>query len=542
MNVQTQIDRLSANVLAAYSACQEKGAQMPPAQTSANLAGTIRSIKSGGGPIAMVPIQLGGLTYSGEAQTPQWNGFDPEKMAISGTTSAINAGSYAAQFTPKEGFYWADDGSTGPRTSAWSIARQPVAALPSQSGTLSYTGGVLSPSWSHFDPVQLTIGGTTTGTNAGSYQANFTPNGNFCWADGSTGSRSVSWTIAKAPGSLSLSASSLSLDISAMTKTFTVTRAGDGAISARSSNTSVATVNVSGNIVTVTGQGAGSAAITVQVEEGTNHLAPSAKTVSASVSLPSSVLDENSWATIRAVSDRSMGERFWEVGDCKAVTLNGTVGILTLSNFTCYVFILGFNHNAALEGASRIHFAFGKTARTGGTDIAFCDSQYGNRGTSVAFRMNLAASNSKGWEGSYMRTTICKQFENVIPAALRSVLKTVTKYSDNTGGTGITGSEANAARVTSTTDIFYLLSELEVRGITSHANSYEANKQRQYDYYKAGNSQSKYKHDSTETRVPWFSRSVVLKSGIQFVYILRDNYTQNGYANASYAFSPAFCV
>ena len=327
-----------------------------------------------------------------------------------------------------------------------------------------------------------------------------------------------------------------------MTKTFTVTRVGDGAISVRSSNTSVATVNVSGNVVTVTGQGAGSAAITVQVEEGTSHLAPSAKTVSVSVSLPSSVLDENSWAVIRAVSDRGMGERFWEVGDCKAVTLNGTVGILTLSNFTCYVFILGFNHNAALEGASRIHFAFGKTARTGGTDIAFCDSQYGNRGTSVAFRMNLAASNSKGWEGSYMRTTICKQFENVIPAALRSVLKTVTKYSDNTGGTGITGSEANAARVTSTTDIFYLLSELEVRGITSHANSYEANKQRQYDYYKAGNSQSKYKHDSTETRVLWFSRSVVLKSGIQFVYILRDNYTQNGYADASYAFSPAFCV
>ena len=539
MNVQTQIDRLSANVLAAYSACQEKGAQMPPAQTSANLAGTIRSIKSGGGPIAMVPIQLGGLTYSGEAQTPQWNGFDPEKMAISGTTSAINAGSYAAQFTPKEGFYWADDGSTGPRTSAWSIARQPVAALPSQSGTLSYTGGVLSPSWSHFDPVQLTIGGTTTGTNAGSYQANFTPTGNFCWADGSTGSRSVAWTIAKAPGGLSLSASSLSLDISAMTKTFTVTRAGDGAISASSSNTSVATVNVSGNVVTVTGQGAGSAAITVQVGEGTNHLAPSAKTLSVSVSLPSSVLDENSWAVIRAVSDRSVGERFWEVGDCKAVTLNGTVGILTLINFTCYVFILGFNHNAALEGASRIHFAFGKTARTGGTDIAFVDSEWEKEGATTAFRMNLTDTNKGGWESSYMRNTVCKQFESVVPASLRAVIKSVTKYTENKGG-NISGAEE---KITATEDVMFLLGEFEILGVRQQGNPYEASKQKQYAYYAAGNSKAKYRHSAPNALASPWTRSTKDKDYRAYIIMYGANARAEGRrAMYSYGFSPAFCV
>lgn len=542
MDVQAQIDRLHANVLAAYSACQEKGAQMPPAQTSVNLAGTIRSIKSGGGPLALVPIQLGGLTYNGEAQSPQWNGFDPEKMEISGTTSAINAGSYAAQFTPKEGFYWADDGSAGPRTSTWSIARQPVATLPSQSGTLSYTGGALSPSWSHFDPVQLTIGGTTTGTNAGSYQANFTPNGNFCWADGNTGSRSVAWIIAKAPGSLSLSASSLSLDISAMTKTITVSRTGDGAVSASSSNTSVATVNVSGNVVTVTGQGAGSASITVQVGEGTNHLAPSAKTVSVTVSLPSSVLDENTWSTIRAVSDRGMGERFWEVGDCKAVTLNGTVGILTLSNFTCYVFILGFNHNAALEGDARIHFAFGKTARTGGTDIAFCDSQYNKRGTSEAFRMNLNGKNEGGWKNSFMRNTICKQFQNILPAELRAALKTVTKYTDNTGGS-INNNVPPASNVTATTDTIFILGAFEISANATNANQFEADKQRQYSYYSAGNSMIKHNHAIVTTAVMHFVRSLVRISGSNFMctHPIAESFSSQG-ANQSIGFSPAFCV
>lgn len=535
---EDRMEAVSQDIAAAYSACQEKGAQMPPAQTSVNLAGTIRSIKSGGGPLALVPIQLGGLTYNGEAQSPQWNGFDPKKMEISGTTSAINAGSYAAQFTPKEGFYWADDGSAGPRTSTWSIARQPVAALPSQNGTLTYTGGALSPSWSHFDPVKLTIGGTTTGTNAGSYQANFTPNGNFCWADGNTGSRSVAWIIAKAPGSLSLSASSLSLDISAMTKTITVSRTGDGAVSASSSNTSVATVNVSGDVVTVTGQGAGSASITVQVGEGTNHLAPSAKTVSVTVSLPSSVLDENTWATIRAVSDRGMGERFWEVGDCKAVTLNGTVGILTLSNFTCYVFILGFNHNAALEGDARIHFAFGKTARTGGTDIAFCDSQYRKTGTSAAFRMNLNRRNQGGWESSYMRQTICTQLKNAAPADLQAVFKSVNKYTNNSG----VGAGSIQANVTITVDCFFLLSEYEFFGSIVYANTYEASKQKPYAYYAAGNSRVKHQHSAVTTVVFVGLRSSVANNTHSFVYGNTSGAAAFTYADTSLGFSPAFCV
>ena len=62
----------------------------------------------------------------------------------------------------------------------------------------------------------------------------------------------------------------------------------------------------------------------------------------------SAVLNDNDWATIKEVSDAGQGASYWSIGDRKAVTLNGTVGQLTLSNYTTYAFIIGFNHNASV--------------------------------------------------------------------------------------------------------------------------------------------------------------------------------------------------
>ena len=94
------------------------------------------------------------------------------------------------------------------------------------------------------------------------------------------------------------------------------------------------------------------------------------------LSFVSSTLNNNDWATIKSVSDAGQGANYWSIGDRKAVTLNGTVGNLSLSNVTTYAFIIGFNHNASVEGANRIHFQLAKTALSGGTDVCFCDSSY----------------------------------------------------------------------------------------------------------------------------------------------------------------------
>lgn len=150
--------------------------------------------------------------------------------------------------------------------------------VPSQRGTLRYTGSAQTPTWNDYDPTYMTMAGTTSGTNAGSYTATFTPKTYYKWSDGASGAKDVAWKIGKAPGSLSLSKESATIDADSATTTFTVTRAGDGEISAKSSDTSVATVSVSGTTVTVTKKMGGTATITVSVAEGTNHLAPDDKT------------------------------------------------------------------------------------------------------------------------------------------------------------------------------------------------------------------------------------------------------------------------
>lgn len=264
------------------------------------------------------------------------------------------------------------------------------------------------------------------------------------------------------------------------------------------------------------------------------------------LSFVSSTLNNNDWATIKSVSDAGQGANYWSIGDRKAVTLNGTVGNLSLSNVTTYAFIIGFNHNASVEGANRIHFQLAKTALSGGTDVCFCDSSYDlTVSTTGYFSINSRNTNSGGWESSQMRTNICgTSLSNysgtiiaVIPAALRAVLKSVTKYTDNTGD----GSTVDS-NVTATTDYFFLLSEFEVFGSISYGNTNEASKQAQYAYYSAGNSKIKYKHDDTSTPANWWLRSPTAKYSYRFAIVSVKAEAYYSYAIYSLGFAPGFCV
>lgn len=163
------------------------------------------------------------------------------------------------------------------------VERQTISAVPSQSGTLTYTGSALSPSWTGYDSAKMTIGGDTVKTDAGSYNATFTPTANYRWSDGTTGAKTVAWSIGKAAGSLSLSPTSITVDAENPTATFTITRAGNGAISISNNATGICTATLSGNVVTVTGLASGSATITVNVAEGSNHLAPASNTLPVTV-------------------------------------------------------------------------------------------------------------------------------------------------------------------------------------------------------------------------------------------------------------------
>ena len=267
------IPGVSASELAAVKAIADNAKSIAESASQAitDLTNTINSI----------PSQAGSLTYTGSAQTPIWNNFDDTKLDISGQTSGTDAGTYQAEFTPKDGFKWADE-TTSAKTVSWEIGRATI-ATPSQNESLTYTGSAQSPVWTGYEAERMTIGGTNSATNAGTYGANFTPTANYKWADGTTAAKTVNWTISKAAGSLSLNPTNMTLNNSTPTGKITVTRDGDGAITATSGSTGVATVSISGNTITVTGKSSGTAVITVKVAEGTNHTAPANKTCRVTV-------------------------------------------------------------------------------------------------------------------------------------------------------------------------------------------------------------------------------------------------------------------
>lgn len=234
------------------------------------------------------------------------------------------------------------------------------------------------------------------------------------------------------------------------------------------------------------------------------------------------VLDKNEWKVIKKVADADKGANYWAVGDTKRITLNGKVGAYTFSNFNVDVFILGFNHNSTKEGTHRIHFLLGKI---GGKFVGLVDSYYDPSGyttTSGAFTMNTSDTNSGGWAKTQMRSTVLGAASDptnptantllaALPADLRAVMKSVTKYTDNTGG----GSNS-ASAVTATTDYLWLLAEFEVFGSRTYANSSEPSSQAQYEYFKAGNSKIAYKHSAAETAAAWRLRSPYYNNGNGF--------------------------
>jgi hypothetical protein len=331
--------------------------------------------------------------------------------------------------------------------------------------------------------------------------------------------------------------------------TITVNVDSGASVTLKKGGTTIATKTSNGTAVfTVTETGAYTVTATKngQTTSGSVNVVSGTTSYSLTLSFVSSTLNNNEWSVIKSVSDAGQGANYWSIGDRKAVTLNGTVGKLSLSNATTYAFIIGFNHNASVEGANRIHFQLAKTALSGGTDVCLCDSSYNSTvSTTGYFSMNSSRTNSGGWASSQMRTNICGTSLSsysgtiiaVIPAALRAVLKSVTKYTDNTGG----GSTA-ASNVTATTDYFFLLSEYEVFGSISRANSNEASKQAQYAYYSAGNSKIKYKHDGTSTAALWWLRSPRASNSNNFVCVYTDGTVSGSDAIYSRGFAPGFCV
>lgn len=435
-----------------------------------------------------VPSQGSPIVYTGGQQSPDWTGYDSAEMTIGGTSAATDAGDYQAIFSLKDkvGTEWAD-GTTEDKTVSWSIGRATV-NVPTQSGSLTYNGSAQSPSWSGYDSSKMTMGGTTSGTNAGSYDANFTTTANYQWPDGTTEAKTVSWSIQKAAGSLSISPESMTLDTSATSKVITVTRAGTGAISAQSSAPTIASVSVSGNQVTVTGLANGSANITISVAADTNYTAPASKQCSVTVSLLKDNFADNEWSEIIAACQSGNVPASWVVGNYKNMTINGKAYRID---------IIGKNHDTYAAGGTapltfQMHDCYDETKQ-----------------------MNSSNTNSGGWQNSAMRTTHLPAILNMMPAEVKAAIRDVQKKSS-------AGNQSSSIQTTN--DKLFLLSEIEIFGSTTYSFAGEG---KQYDYYKAGNSKVKNLSGSADA---WWERSPYSSNSTFFCIVY-----SNGNANADIA-------
>lgn len=143
--------------------------------------------------IAEIPDQ----TYTGEPIEPELEVTAPDgTVLVSGTDytteylNNIDIGTATAALTGIGNWH-------GSKSAEFNIVGTVIESVPTQSGTLTYRGSAQSPSWSGYDSSMLSISGNTSGTNAGSYTAQFTPKYGFVWADGTSGAKPAVWTIGK---------------------------------------------------------------------------------------------------------------------------------------------------------------------------------------------------------------------------------------------------------------------------------------------------------------------------------------------------------
>ena len=254
-------------------------------------------------------------------------------------------------------------------------------------------------------------------------------------------------------------------------------------------------------------------------------------------------LDGCSWANIREISDAGVATNYWNIGDCKEITINGQLSKgLTLNNAQLWVFIIGFDHDISIElnGGHTITFNGFKTSINDSDTYALCDSGYINEKTSGTwFNMNNSNTNTGSWNSSGMRSTVIPQIISCLPLDLQSVLKTVKKKSIET---------YDQTTLEETSDKLFLLAESEIFGGTVQAKTSEGT---QYPWFTskgittssyANNVRKKYTTSAQTAACFWWERSPYSKYSNLFCNVNTNGAAGGSDPSFSYGVSPAFCV
>lgn len=280
--------------------------------------------------------------YDGTQKTLIFNDVDLSSVTITNVTGT-NAGTYTATVSLNNPINteWTD-GTIAQKTIPMIITKK-VIPIPVPTQTqFTYDGEEKEVVFNNLDTDNVTIANNTA-TNIGTYSAIATlnDNTNMVWSDGVTGQKAWSYRIGGMQNIITLSTGNVSLENSSGTGTVTVTSSSGGTITAVSSDTTIANVSVSGNVITVTpGSYAqrGNCTVTVTVA-GNGMYEDAAVTFSVVKDYGINVVtwangtDEEIVAMVEAADRGEIDlHDYWHVGDEREVTLS----VMTASGSNSY--------------------------------------------------------------------------------------------------------------------------------------------------------------------------------------------------------------
>lgn len=433
---------------------------------------------------------------------------------------------------------YTENGVTQTATFNVTVNRKSV-TKPTWKNNLTYTGSAQSVSstsyWNNYNTSYMTIGGTTSATNAGTYIATFTPGSNYRWADGTTTAINVNWTINKATGSLNVSPTTVVINGNNYSSgvAVTITRAGDGAISYSPTSISGLTLSLSGNTLTIKGNGStpvSATTITIKVAAGTNYTAPSNKTITVSAEYWSwgsetATGDAAWWAGLKNwIAGASTSELAACIGKTKSVTLTSAVQGTTTHLVRC----VGYNCDHDKNNISANTLTF-HTANMLASNLKF------NNGNS-----------DMRWATAYIRTTTCAAYYNAFPG--KASIVTTSQ------GTCNTTNSSQAGTPTYNDEQVFLPSDCQMgfpKGADySNGKGYSASydefdqyntSKTPYQYYTSNNSRIKKQGDSGSAYYYW-ERSLIYNSTGRACSVRNDGKPDGNGSNGSNGFAPAFVI
>lgn len=390
-------------------------------------------------------------------------------------------------------------------------------AKPTWKGSLTYNGSSQSVNgtsyWNNFNTTYMSIGGTTSATNAGTYTATFTLGSNYRWSDGTTSAEEVNWTIAKAAGSLQLSQNSVAISTNNYSSgvNVTITRAGDGVISYTPTSVSGLTITLNGTTLNIKGNGstAVSTTITVRVAEGTNYLAPSNKTISVTATYwdwgtDGMTVDAAWFQGLHNYLQSNAASSSW-IGDTKRVTLTSSV----LGTTTHLIRCIDVNKDATRS----------VTFQTANILNDYLPDGFGS---------------STVWNTSYAKD-YCEQYYNAFPG--KAYIATIRKG---------TNTSYNSSSISYTNETVFIPSIHEM-GLASYnyapdTGEYTQGVNSSYAYYTSDSTRIKNKGDNGSADYYWTrSRSTDSSDNVCNVYY--DGTAIDGYYGGGYTgLAPALVI